>query len=345
MQFRFANLACVVGFSWAALTVACGSSDTDTKGTPPTSTPTVAGIGEHKSVQIKASEGGSLAVTGGTISIPPGALASDLEVTVDVKDKSGYAGASDIAINVFDYGPNGTKFLKPVAMELDLQGVAVPDGKTAKIAFFDGSAWQPLEDSAVAGGKVTATTTHFTPFTVVFVGGAQTGGGCGAFTACGGDLTGTWTFTAGCATVPTSTLGSPWSTCATSSISATVDQTGTITFNADKSYAVDNKVSISFNGDLPKSCLSSGQTCQSIGDPSKGDVVSDDGTDCHVTGQKNDSTTNETGTYSTTGTTFTTTKTGSSTPGATISYCVTGNTLVAEQTDKNGVTFHYTATK
>lgn len=319
-------------------TEGCSSSSSGTSTAP-------AGVGEHKSVDIKAAEGGTLTATGGSINVPPGALAADTTITVDVKDKSAYANSSDVAVNVFDFGPNGTKFLKPVSMTIDLQGVAVPSGKTAKIAYYDGSAWKTLDDSQVAGGKVTATTTHFTPFTVVFSGGTQTSGSCGgAFTACGGDLTGTWTFSAACANVPPTALNAPWSTCPTATISATIDMQGSITFNADKTYTVSDTMNRTIDGTLPKTCLGSGQTCQSIIDASKGDTATDTGTDCKVTGTSKESTPNETGTWTTSGTTFTTTKTGGS--GSTsIAYCVTGNTLVAQQQGDKGVTIQYTATK
>jgi hypothetical protein len=337
MRLSHIVVASVVGLVAAVGAGGCSSSSSDTPAAP-------AGVGEHKSVDIKAAEGGTVAVTGGSIDIPPGALAADTTITVDVKDKSAFPNAADVAVNVFDYGPNGTKFLKPVAMSIDLQGVAVPDGKTAKIAYYDGSAWKSLDDSKVVNGKVTATTTHFTPFTVVFSGGTQTGGSCGQFNACGGDLTGTWTYTVGCATIPTSALGAPWSTCATASVTATVDLNGTITFNADNTYALNANIKLSRNGTLPKSCLGAGQTCQSLIKPQNGESVVDTGTECQVSAPSNSNGT-ETGTWATSGTNLTATKTGSS-PGAPSPYCVNGNTLTVEAAiGSQGAKIQYTATK
>jgi hypothetical protein len=332
---RFIVFALVFGATVAG--VACSSSKTsgnDAGAAPP-------GVGQTQSVNISAAAGGTVTVTGGSVNIPPGALAADTTITVAIKDKSQYAHADEVAVNVFDYGPNGTKFLKPVTMTIDLQGVAVPSGKTAMIAYYDGANWQTLPDSQVSGGGVTATTTHFTPFTIVFVGGQQTGGTCGSFTACGGSLVGTWTFTASCATFAPGALGPPFSTCPQSVVSATADVTGSVTFNADMTYSVNDTTSLQIKATLPNTCLDGGAAVCS-GMVGGGGTLSDDGTTCTLNMSQN-SPTNETGTYTTSGNTFTTMKDGGSdTP---IQYCVSGTTLTAQQTDSKGNTVQYTATK
>jgi hypothetical protein len=338
MKVRSIVFALVLGVGVVAAAQGCGSSSSNNGGGGGSTLP---GVGETKSVQISAASGGSVSVTGGTINIPAGALAADTTISVTVKDKSAYAHADQVAVNVFDYGPNGTTFLKPVAMTLDLQGVAVPSGKTAMIAYFDGSNWQTLPDSAVAGGKVTASTMHFTPFTVVFVGGSQTGGGCGAFTACGGSIVGTWNFTGACASVTPTTIGSPWNTCPTSMISASVDVSGTAVFNADMTYQVNFTETVHLNGTLPDSCLS-GKTCQQVAG-SNGTGVDSGGT-CTVTGAQANPT-NETGTYTVANNSFQTTKQGSSTPSNANQFCVNGNMLTVQVVDSKGNTFQLTATK
>jgi hypothetical protein len=299
------------------------------------------GVGEKASALIKASSGGTLAATGGSIDVPAGALASDTTLTVEIKAKTAYAGSDAVAVNVYDFGPNGTQFLKPVTMSLDLEGVAVPSGKTAVLAYYDGAAWKPLGDSKVDGGKVTGTTTHFTPFSIVFVNGNQSAGGCGAFagfTACGGDLTGTWKFTAGCVDVaPDPNLNN----CQGASVTGSLDQTGTITFGPG-TYSVDDTQSVKLSGIVPKSCLPAGKTCQTAFSGSD-TTVTETATECDITFAKQDSS-KETGTTTANGGSLTLKKNGGSST-TTIEYCVNGSSFTAKNTDDKGNVFFYTAAK
>lgn len=331
-------MASVIGL--AAL--GCGSSDSSSgAGGGAATGATLPGVGEKKSVAIKASAGGTLTATGGGIDIPAGALAADTTITVEIKDKSAFSGADAVAVNVFDFGPNGTTFLKPVAMTLDLQGVAVPSGKTAKLAYYEGAAWKTLDDSKLEGGKVTATTTHFTPFTIVFVGGSQTQGGCDAFagfTPCGGDLTGTWTFDAACVQIAPDPK---WSNCQGAGFSGSLDQTGSISFAAGDTYSLNGNQAVALTGVYPKACLGPGQTCQSAFGGSNA-TVTETPTECDLSLKKTD-TMNESGTFTQANGSFTLTKSGSS-AGSPIAYCVSGNTLTAKNVD-NGNVFFYTATK
>jgi hypothetical protein len=311
---------------------ACSSSDSDDAAPAPAGSnpaPT--------SVAIKAADGGTVATTGVSAMIPAGALADDTTITVAVSDKAGMPNEADIAAKVFDFGPNGTTFLKPVELTLDFAGAA-PEGKKAVVAFLKDGAWVPLEDSAVSGGKVVAHTTHFTSFTVVFVAGqGQTGGTqCPAFTACGGDLTGTWSFSGACA----EGIGDPFmGSCAGATASVTVDITGTITFNGDKTYSLNNSTSLTFDVLAPTSCFGK---CES--NPEKNQVATPMGDKCHLVGSDPPNVSMEAGTYAVTGTTLTTTKTGD-TAGDAVEYCVTGSTLTAKSALENGGFAYYTATK
>jgi hypothetical protein len=220
--------------------------------------------------EISAAEGGEVALGPVTLTIPAGALAEDTTITVEVLDKDEQPGADDIVADVFDFGPDGTEFLEPVTLELDVGNLQVPSGQQAVLAFLDGQAWVALEDSELAGGKVTATTTHFTPFTVVLVvlpdgGVGQVGGGCGSvddFDACGGDLTGTWNYTGACVTLPPDALGggegddNPFAMCTDAPmLAATVDLTGTTTFGADGSFSLDQTLTLSSEITIPASCI------------------------------------------------------------------------------------------
>jgi hypothetical protein len=332
-------LGVFLGLSTLAVAPGCGGSDSNGAGGSAASTASP-GVGEHQEKLITAATGGTVEGTGVSLAIPAGALSADTTITVDIKSKSGYADSDNIAVNVFELGPNGTQFAVPVPLTLDLYDAKAPSGKVAKIAYYDGSAWKALPDSVVSGGKITATTTHFTAFTVVWENGQQTGGGCAslAFTPCGGDLTGTWKFAAGCADVPP--VDPTDGKCPEATTATAVDFSGTITFNADNTYAVDMSQSSSRTITLPASCvdaLGGASACTSEGGTIDGSGA------CAVTESDTPKTTSETGSYTTSDNTFTTTSAGGS-PDNPLSYCVTGATLKAMDSS-NGTTVIYTATK
>lgn len=343
MKLRFSHVLVIglVALGGAAAS-GCGSSDSDSGGhAAATSFP---GVGEHDSVAITAATGGTVSGTGVSLAIPPGALSADTTITVDIKSPSSYADTDTIAVNVFDFGPNGTTFTTPVALTLDLQGQAVPAGKVANLAYFDvaASAWKVLDGSTVANGKVTANTTHFTAFTIVWSpAGGQSAGGCASldFTPCGGDLTGTWSFSAGCYDLPPGAGDPTGGKCPQATVSATVDLSGSVTFNADATYSVDSTTSADISIDVPASCLSANNvSCSQLSGTDDGSG----GCELHQTQPaEND---HESGTYTTSGTQFITTETGD-TPDDPIEYCVTGNTLRARGTDSDGNTTIYIATK
>jgi hypothetical protein len=141
---------------------------------------------------VNANAGGTVSAPGAVLKVPPGALGMDTTITVNVTGKSGQPMADSIAASIFDFGPNGTTFLLPVELVINYEG-SIPVGKNAIIAFLDNGVWMPLADSSVSGTTVVAHTTHFTPYTVLFVGaggaegvGGATGGG-GADGSAGGD--------------------------------------------------------------------------------------------------------------------------------------------------------------
>ena len=110
--------------------------------------------------------------------VPPGALASQVELSVQVSNGEGMPLQGNLLTNVYDFGPSDTTFLKPVILTL-----AIATGPTLDqqpmIAYLDANQiWQALLDSTynVSTGAVTATTTHFTPFSVVAYG--VDGAGC-----------------------------------------------------------------------------------------------------------------------------------------------------------------------
>ncbi len=124
---------------------------------------------------ISAAAGGVVVAGGASIDFPPGALATDTTITVAVLTAAGQPDAANLLSPIYDLGPNGITFLKPVKLTFGFDAVKVTAGKTAAIAFLQGSAWTKLGDSASAANKMTATTTHFTPFTVLLGGSVATG--------------------------------------------------------------------------------------------------------------------------------------------------------------------------
>jgi hypothetical protein len=275
--------------------------------------------GASYSQKITAAAGGTFTAAGATVVIPPGALAADTTLTLTVTDKAGQPNADTIAAMVFDFGPNGTTFLKPVSMTLDFTGTP-PSGDVAKLAFLQGGAWVPLADSAVAGSKVTATTTHFTPFTIVFTPGGQTGGACGAFAACGGDVVGKWTYSAACVSLPAE--ANPYAAkCPTATMTWTVDVTGTVEFKADGTFDQAGTMTGSVVADVPKIC--SGGACP------KSDAKTtwvDTGASCKGTWVPTTKSRTSTGTYTTAGSKLTVNPASAPQPSV-FDYCVAGNSM------------------
>ena len=322
--------------------------------------------GDEVSAEITAAEGGEITLGGVTANIPAGALADDTEITIEVLDKADQPGADDIVADVFDFGPDGTTFEKPVTLEFDVGSLDVPNGMQAAMAYLDGSAWVALDDSELAGGKVTATTTHFTPFTIVLIvlpdgGIGQVGGMCETddFDACGGDLVGTWEYTAGCATLGADPLSgegdnNPFAMCTDAPrFSITVDLGGTTTFADDSTFTLDQTVTTSSSITIPASCIE--QLLMGMSDPAMGceDILEgmlDADGNC-VQEQPAETKMNmATGTWEADATAGTLTITSDSADAGMkneeIEYCVQGNmvTVVVRNLDE-GFTIRYEATR
>lgn len=331
--------------------------------------------GDKTSKAISAAEGGEVTLGGVTLAIPGGALADDTTVTVEVLDKADQPGASEIVADVFDFGPDGTEFSKPVTLEFDVGDLKVPSGKEAVIAFLDGNEWTTLEDSELAGGKITASTTHFTPFTVRLVllpdgGVQQVGGQCAPddFDACGGDLVGTWEYTGACITLPPDALNgnssdqSPFAMCEEQPLlSVTVDLTGTTTFDADGTYALEQTVTTSSEIAVPASCLDTltmgmldaAMACDQI----LMGTLDADGNCAGAAGEPSMDMNTGSGTWTTEGGMLIIEETPSADAGVAVDagapsgpddvrYCVTGDTVVVVVKDTTeGFTMQYTATR
>lgn len=168
-----------------AMLATCGGSDdkaVGTKGTADASTGGTdagtgvttqdagmggAGASATATKNVKAVEGGTITADGLAVRIPPGALMTDTDITVAIADGARLPGAATLVGKVYELGPTGTKFLKPVSITIDFDAVKLVSPKVPAVAFLEAGAWVVLADSATTGTKATATTTHFTPFSVV----------------------------------------------------------------------------------------------------------------------------------------------------------------------------------
>jgi hypothetical protein len=275
--------------------------------------------------EIAADEGGKVATAGAQVKIPGGALDEDTTITIAPVERDSLENVENVASNVFDFGPDGTTFSEPVTISIDFDAARTPKGMSAKLAFLDGDEWHALDDSEVDGNEVTGTTTHFTPYAVIFVAKQTAGDSCdeSAFKACGGDLIGTWEFTLGCLTLPDDLLGAgedAFALCNRASVSASIDLQGTISFGEDGSYMIDQKVDTTITKYLPKECLTEDMTCDDLAADGAGEA-SDADDHCELE-QGGSSENSDSGTYEVDGDTFTTTSDGTDTASEPIEYCV-----------------------
>jgi hypothetical protein len=186
---------------------ACSSSS----GSSTTSTPAAA-----TGKRITAAAGGTVSDPSGTatLTIPPGALDKDTDITLSVLAASG-----GVLGSVYDFGPNGTTFKTAAKLDIKADAALAPAGKTLAIGIGSGATFVALDGSTSAAGVVSAPVPHFTSFGVIAVGGSTatdagtdapvSGGNCafkGTFTMqkylCGTtDVTAQWK-----TVVPTETL-------------------------------------------------------------------------------------------------------------------------------------------
>lgn len=239
---------------FAACAIACGD---DNDSGPPSY------VGETNSALVTKAAGGKIAVGAVSVEFPQNAVATDQTITVKVNSKKGRPKEQDIAIDVYEFGPE-MQFAEPVKMTFDLKGVSTKQ-KRADVAYLqkDTNKWVPLADSQVDGGKITATTKHFSEYTVLLT--PITGGGVGVgkacdtgFQACGGDLTGTWTFQTACSAVldPGLPDGGVILPCKDPGrYESGLDVSGSVTFNADGTYTINRTSIASTKLTIPQSCL------------------------------------------------------------------------------------------
>ena len=248
------GVGCLVALASFSVLVACSSSDTSS--TPPSSS-----AGESVTVRITAAQGGTVADKSGKVSlaIPAGALAEDTDISLKVG-----AQANGSAGDVYDFGPDGLKFLKPATLTLKGDGITVPADKTAAIGLLEGTTFTKVEGSTFANGVATAPVMHFTKYAIILIGNdvvLQPPSSCtdaaAKFTNCGGDPTGTWKFSDYC--IDPKVLGQLKPTDCTDWVaSIEVDTTQTVTFSGGATSGTvttsDGTVTSKIITDFSKSC-------------------------------------------------------------------------------------------
>jgi hypothetical protein len=202
------------------------------------------------SIEITAADGGEVALGEASLSIPGGSLASDTTITLETSAPSSALPESDSVQGlVYDLGPDGTQFSEPATLTLPAVGKPGAD-EQAVISWLDEStdSWQDLATTVNADGSLSAEITHFTNFAVRFNGVESTD--CG-FSACGGDIVGTWRIKSVCAELS----GALIDVCPTAIAMVDLTLDGAVTFDADgtRSSELTGKSTITYT--LDADCL------------------------------------------------------------------------------------------
>ena len=279
LSVRYFVFALVLG-----TTVAC-SSDSDKKdGSAAVSEDAV-------TVSVSAEKGGEVKLGDAALKIPAGALAEDLEVTLEAKKPAKTLPDQDSLSGLaYDFGPDGTTFEKPVELTLPL--AAKPgDGEVAVISWYDAEndAWQDLTAS-VDGDVISAEVEHFTVFMVRFKGVASGAFDCG-FTPCGAEgLAGSWKMAGAC--IDTGKQDNPFAEvpgCEDVVFDVGVDAEGEVTFT-DDTFDYHWTFTGNVNLDLSQACLdviSQGKPCAEY-QLDEGVVCAAEGARCKCSGPAGD---------------------------------------------------------
>lgn len=339
-----ASLLLLVASSTAVI-VACSSDDSGTPATTPSSTTGTT------TVHVSAAAGGTVADPTGktTLTIPPGALAADTDITLALKPA-----ANGAVVDVSEFGPDGLTFLKPVTLAIKADAALAPQGKSLSVAMLEGGAFKAVSGSTYAAGVATAAIMHFSQYSVVVIDGVavlQPPASCVAaladFKPCGGDPAGTWTFADFCA--PAQGIGAV-PNCP--ELTATIDYTinrdvvidaSNITIAAGSAHTalVINYPLVCFTRDGDGGTIDAGiSDCATLQtqinkDPKNMYACVDKGSGiCACTTASDATAAEEKQTYTTSGTSLTTTKSDGTMD--TSEYCVNGNLLSVQAAGKDG---------
>ena len=181
--------------------------------------------------------------------------------------------------------------------------------------------------------------------------GSSPGGQCASFTPCGGALVGTWQINGVCITAPDA--GASTSPCGSAVSRSNMQYQGSFTFRSDSTYSIAISVSGTSQVTYSAECLTSfGMSCAAISSllaagadaGVSGSCSSTSSGGCSCSENISNVSSPEDGTYTTSGTSFSTTPSSSSASPATADYCVQGNRLTIGVNDSGG-SMVITATK
>ena len=245
---RFALSLLVLTLGSTGIIVACSSDEASGTGTPSGTT----------TVRVSAAAGGTVADPSGktSLTIPPGALAADTDITLTITPA-----ANGALVDVSEFGPDGLTFLKPVTLAIKADASLAPADKALAIAVLEGGAFKAIEGSTYASGAASAPIMHFSKYSIVQINGRvilQPPASCKAAndaftTPCGGDPTGTWTFAEFC--LPETDLGTGFPNCPEASAEVDFTITREVVFTATALTIAAGPQTILSTFNLPLACL------------------------------------------------------------------------------------------
>jgi len=317
-----ARLACFLGaFTWVF--IGCGSLDKKEKSADPDE-------GLIFSQPVTAASGGTLSTASGgaALQVPAGALAQDTTLTVEV-----VMADADTASSVYNYGPDGTTFLKAVTLTLRYGGDA-PSDKTPVLGTYTGGKWVEVTGSSFSGGVVSGPITHFSKFSIILVGKDIIAvSGCSdvasKFKACGGSVGGSYQITDVCFSDTVLGQNPLAASCPTASLDVEITWDGTVVFTASTVTMNITSQTNTITINVPNTCLTDfGKTCAEVG-------TSIDMTSCTNSGSVCSCTQTQTGTNPEAPTPMPYQVAGSNLVlgDGTLPYCVAGNKLTLEMSD------------
>ncbi|MEW5848640.1 MAG: hypothetical protein AB2A00_07485 [Myxococcota bacterium] len=112
------------------------------------------------------SQGGSVSHGGASVEVPPGALGTDVEVTVAEVPFPAAALPADMTTtgSAFAFTPHGTTFTSPVTLELPHDGTA---DAVLRLDDENDSTWEIVDGATFANGVATVQTTRFSVYVTV----------------------------------------------------------------------------------------------------------------------------------------------------------------------------------
>jgi hypothetical protein len=346
---RFALSLLILCVGSTGIIMACSSDDTAGGGGTTTSGTTT--------VRVTAAAGGTVADPSGktSLTIPPGALAADTDITLTLTPA-----ANGALVDVSELGPDGLTFLKPVTLSIKADASLAPADKALAIAVLEGGAFKALEGSTYANGAASAPIMHFSKYSIIQVNGrvilqppaSCTAAQAGFTSACGGDPKGTWTFAEFC--LPEGDLGAGLQGCPEASAEADFTITREVVIDATTITIAAGSQKTDFVINVPIACFNRTQdggmydsgvsTCADVQnvfnknkDPSKLATCTDKGSGicaCATTETKDQPA--EVQQYTTNSGAGTITVTKSDGSMSTSQYCVNGNLLSIKGEGKDG---------